>query len=261
MKTSIIQFRPEFANEHANTVKVDKILEQVKASDIVVLPELANTGYNFLNRQQAFSLAGRPEKSQFVEMLAQHAQKNKQIIVTGFHELSGDKLFNSSLMITEGGIVGTYRKVHLFMHEKEIFASGDLGFPVFDVNGLKLGMLICFDYLFPEAWRIMGLRGARIVLHPSNLITQNARIAIPAQAMTNRFFIITANRIGTERTVTFNGHSFITDPSGKVVAQLPHNKEDVLTYDVNVSMAEDKLITPLNHVFEDRFPDQYREIL
>ncbi len=261
LKTSIIQFRPEFANVKANTLKVNGLLAAVKHSDLVVLPELANTGYNFISREQARSLAEPPENSAYVEMLVHSAQKNKQLIVSGYHELEGDKLYNSSLLISEDGLAGKYRKVHLFMNEKTIFEPGNLGFPVFQVKGIKLGMLICFDYLFVEAWRIMGLKGAEIIAHPSNLITQNATKAIPAQAMINRFFIVTANRTGTERSITFNGRSFAVDPKGDYIARIPDDKETISTFDINPETAHDKLITPLNHVFDDRFPGLYKEIL
>ncbi len=261
LKTSIIQFRPEFADIPANTAKVNKLLSSAKKSDLVVLPELANTGYNFINKEQALSLAEKPEKSEYVDMLTDHAVKNKQIIVSGYHELEKNKLYNTSLLITEEGIVGKYRKVHLFMHEKTIFEAGNLGFPVFNVKDIKLGMLICFDYLFSEAWRILGLKGADIVAHPSNLITQNATIVVPAQALMNRLYVLTANRTGTERSLTFNGRSFAAGPDGRFVMQLKHDRETVKDFEIDPLMARDKFITPLNHVFEDRFPGQYKEML
>ncbi len=261
LKTSILQFLPKFADVRQNINKINKLLLRTSQSDLVVLPELASTGYNFINKEQALSLAELPEKSEYVEMLVNHAQKNKQIIVSGYHELYDNNLFNSSLLITEDGIAGKYRKVHLFMNEKAIYEPGDIGFPVFSIKGLKLGMLICFDYLFAEAWRIMGLKGAEIIAHPSNLITQNATKAIPAQAMINRFFVVTANRTGTERNITFNGRSFAVDPNGDFIVRLPDDKETISTFSINPMAARDKLITPLNHVFDDRFPDMYKEIL
>lgn len=194
-------------------------------------------------------------------MLANHAKKNMQIIVTGFNELNENKLYNSSLLITKDGITGKYRKVHLFMKEKSFFELGNLGFPVFEVQEFKIGMLICFDYLFPEAWRIMGLKGADIIAHPSNLITENAYRVVPAQAIMNRFFVFTANRIGTERDLTFNGKSFATNPSGNIMVRASEDSETILSFEINPLQARNKFITPLNHVLNDRFPEKYREII
>ena len=257
MKVSLIQFSPKLGDIAANTDKVNRLLNQIQSSKLVVLPELANTGYNFRNREHALSLASSVEKSAFFEMLVDHAGKHKQYIVSGFQEISGELLFNTSLLVSGEGVIGKYRKVHLFMHEKEIFEPGDLGFPVFELEGFKLGMLICFDYLFSEAWRITGLNGADIVAHPSNLITGNAQKMIPAQALSNRMFVITANRTGTERDLTFNGKSFAVDPAGEFVASVSDDEEKILTFEIDPALARDKHITPMNHVFEDRVPEQY----
>jgi predicted amidohydrolase len=261
LKTAIIQFQPKFADIHSNIQLVQSFLEKSQDAELVILPELANTGYNFENRAQAMALANLPEKSEYVEMLNEQAKKNDQIIVTGFCEISGEQLFNTSLLITKNGIVGKYRKVHLFMNEKSIFEPGNLGFPVFDVNGFKMGMLICFDYLFAEAWRIMTLKGAEIIAHPSNLITENALRVVPAQAVMNRIFIITANRTGTERDITFNGNSFAVDPSGNIINRASGDADEILSFEIEIDKARDKFITPLNHVLEDRFPEKYTELI
>ena len=261
MKTSIIQFQPELGDIAANTQKVSKLIKKANQAGLIILPELANTGYNFKDKGYAFSLASYPEESPYIEMLVNQAKKNKQFIVTGFNELHENKLYNSSLLITKDGIVGKYRKVHLFMNEKSIFEAGNLGFPVFEVQEFKIGMLICFDYLFPEAWRIMGLKGADIIAHPSNLITENAYRVVPAQAIMNRFFVFTANRFGTEGNLTFNGKSFATDPSGNILNRASDDSETILSFDIDPLQARNKFITPLNHVINDRFPGKYSEII
>lgn len=261
MKTSIIQFQPAFADIPSNTKKVSGLLNNAIGAELVVIPELANSGYNFKDKEQAFSLASSPEKSAFVDMLVEHARDNNQHIVSGFHEKEENRLYNTSLLISKDGIIGKYRKVHLFMNEKSIFEPGNLGFPVFKINEFKIGMLICFDYLFAEAWRIMGLKGADIIAHPSNLLTENAFKVVPAQALMNRYFVVTANRTGTEREITFNGKSFAVDPGGNLIDRAEDDSERILTFEIDPNLSKDKLITPLNHVFEDRFPDKYSELI
>jgi len=143
------------------------------------------------------------------------------------------------------------------MNEKQIFTKGNLGLPLFKLDGYKLGMLICFDYFFPEIWRIMALKGADIIAHPSNLVTFQAYKVVPAQAAINRFFIFTANRIGTERDISFSGRSFAVDPEGDVIAEASKDKEEILFAEIDPLKSRNKLITEKNHVLDDRIPEEY----
>lgn len=261
LKTAQIQFNPRVGESSQNFSKVEELFAKISDARLAILPELANSGYNFLNREQAFTLASTIEKSSYVEMLVETARKQNRFIVSGFHERDGDELFNTSLFISPKGEISKYRKIHLFMNEKEIFSKGNLGLPIFKMDGFKLGMLICFDYLFPEIWRIMGLKGAEIIAHPSNLVTYKAFKVVPAQAVINRFFILTTNRIGTERDISFSGRSFVVDPEGDVVVEASPDKEEILFSEIDPLRAGNKMITEKNHVFNDRFPQDYQDIL
>ena len=124
--------------------------------------------------------------------------------------------------LTRDGIAGHYRKLHLFVNEKDIFEPGDLGLPVFDRPYGRVGMQVCFDWAFPEAWRVLALKGADVICHPANLVLPGlAQSALPIYALTNRVFIATANRVGTEGELTFTGTSLIADPGGRVLSQAP----------------------------------------
>lgn len=261
MKTAQIQFNPQVGELASNFKKVEVFLSKTKASELVILPELANSGYNFFDRKHAMSLASEVEKNSFVEMLIETAKKQNQFIVSGFHEKEGEELFNTSLFITPKGEIGKYRKIHLFMNEKQIFSKGNLGLPVFEMQGIKLGMLICFDYLFPEIWRIMGLKGADVIAHPSNLVTYKAFRVVPAQAVINRFFIFTTNRTGTERDISFSGKTFVVDPEGDVISEASPDKEEILFTEVDPLKSRNKMITSKNHVLNDRFPEEYRDVV
>jgi predicted amidohydrolase len=261
LKTAQIQFNPQVGEMEANFNKVQSLLSQTGDSRLVILPELANSGYNFIDRKHALSLAEKIEKSSYVEMLVNTAASQDQFIISGYHEKEGEELFNTSLFITPDGTIGKYRKIHLFMNEKQIFSRGNLGLPTFDLDGHRMGMLICFDYLFPEIWRIMGLKGADLIAHPSNLVTYKAFKVVPAQSVINRFFIFTTNRIGTERDISFSGRSFVTDPEGDVIAEASADKEEVLFTEINPELAKDKMITKKNHVLDDRFPELYGDVI
>ncbi len=253
-----IQFDPMLGEMDQNYQTVKRLLGQTNKARLVIIPELANSGYNFLDRAHALSLASAVEESTYVDMLVETARKQDQYIVSGFHEKEGDKLFNTSVFITPNGMIGKYRKIHLFMNEKQIFSKGNLGLPIFEMDEYKLGMLICFDYLFPEVWRIMGLKGADMIAHPSNLVTYKAFKVVPAQAVINRFFIFTTNRIGTERDISFSGRSFVVDPEGDLINEASKANEEVLLTTIDPMKSRDKMITDKNHVLDDRFPEEYK---
>ncbi len=252
-----IQFAPQLGNLQHNLNKVDELILKSEQADFVILPELANSGYNFTDRKHAMALASTIEKSDFVEMLVENSREQNQYIVSGFHEKDGNELFNTSLFISPSGEIGKYRKIHLFMNEKQIFSKGNLGLPVFQTDDFTMGMLICFDYLFPEVWRIMAIKGAEFIAHPSNLVTYKAFKVVPAQAVINRFFIFTSNRIGTVRDISFSGKTFAVDPEGDVIAEASADKEEILFTEFDPKLSHNKMITKKNHVLNDRFPGEY----
>jgi predicted amidohydrolase len=117
---------------------------------------------------------------------------------------------------------------------------------------------VCFDWIFPEVWRILALKGADIICHPSNLVLPGlAQRAIPIHALTNRVYVVTANRIGTEGDLTFTGVSTIANPRGDILAQASQAKEELVVQEIDIAVARDKMITPRNHLLTDRRPEQY----
>ncbi len=258
MKTAIIQFCPTFGNENATIATLEPLLAQAAGAGLVVLPELAATGYNFDSRQQAFSFSADPAKSKFVQVLTAFCKTTGAAVVTGFNEHAGDDIFNTALLIDGSGIRGKYRKIQLFMHEKEYFTPGNLEPEVWEVNGARIGMLVCFDWMFPELWRKLALKGADIICHPSSLVLPGkAQKAVPVHAMINRVYVLTANRVGTEGELTFTGNSLIAAPSGDILARASAGGQEIITTDTDMSLARDKMITPFNHAFNDRRPEFY----
>jgi len=254
---SIIQFEPVLGEVDRNMKSVKALLEAARDADLVILPELAFTGYNFSGPDMAKELAEVPAESPIVRMMHDITSARKQFIVAGFNERSGDMLYNSSVLVGPEGLMGTYRKMHLFMNEKDIFQPGDGRLEVFDLGFCKIGMQICFDYLFPEPWRILAQKGAELIIHPSNLLTQNAHKSMPGISLMNKVFTLTANRTGTEGDLTFNGSSMIISPSGDVLSKASVEKTEILSLKIDPRQAHDKMITSMNHVFDDRRPEQY----
>ncbi len=262
MKTGFLQFPPKLSDLCANINKIESFADQFKEADLLVLPELCNSGYNFKSALQALDTSEEIGSSEFIKFLESICKKHSMFIVSGINEREGEDLYNSSVLIGPNGYIGKYRKLHLFMNEKKYFKPGDLGLPVFDIGICKVGMLVCFDWMFPEAWRILMLKGADIICHPSNLVLPGlCQRAIPIHSMINRIYIVTANRIGTDDDLTFTGLSTISNPKGEVLYQASQDKEEVKLVDIDINLARDKTITEMNDIVEDRRVDEYLELL
>ena len=260
MKVGFIQFSPLFGRKEENIERVTNSLRGAKA-DLLVLPELFSTGYLFLNeeelRRSAETIPDGPTVSKFIKL----AKEENANLVFGIAEGADDKLFNSSVLLTPKGECYVYRKLHLFDTEKHLFSPGDKELEVFDVGETKIGMMICFDWIFPEVARILALKGAEIICHPSNLILPYCQNAMITRSVENRVFTITSNRTGTEKRedkeLTFTGNSQIADPKGRILAKANAEEEKVCVIEIDPSLAKDKKVTPYNHILQDRRIDFY----
>ncbi len=262
MKAGFVQFTPTLCDLETTLNKLDELLLLAPEADLLVLPELCNSGYNFANRKQAYESAEEADSSRFIDFLTEHCRRRGGYIVSGFNEKEGFQLYNSAVLVGPEGLIGKYRKVHLFFNEKDIFAPGNLGLPVFTTPIGKIGMLICFDWVFPEVWRIMALKGADIICHTSALVLPGfAQRAVPVHALINHVYVITANRTGTERELTFTGMSTIASPKGEVVYQAAAESEESKAFEFDLELARNKMITPRNDLLGDRRPEVYQELL
>jgi len=256
-----VQTSPVFGEVQAN---VDAALALVPAGcDLAVIPELFASGYQFTGRTEARQFAENLRTGDGYAMgrLTAAARDTGTTLVAGLVEQDGDRLYNSSVLVRPDGSREIYRKVHLFLDEKDIFDPGDLGFPVYEACGTTVGMMICFDWVFPEAARSLALAGAQILLHPSNLLLPWCPEAMKTRCLENRVFAVTANRVGSEQRtgqkLTFIGMSQVATPMGETPARLDTLETGVAVH--RISLAEtDKALTPRNHLFDDRRPEAYR---
>jgi predicted amidohydrolase len=261
MKIGYMQFAPVLGDMQATLAAINRLGAQCDDVDLLVLPELCNSGYNFESTEQAWATSEVIEDSAFLRELASLCYKHNCHAASGFNERDGDRLYNSAVLVGPQGYVGRYRKLHLFMREKDHFEPGDVGLPVFDIGPCRVGLSICFDWSFPEVWRILALEGAEVVCHPSNLVLPGlAQSAIPIHALINRYYVVTANRIGTERDLHYTGMSTIASPRGQVLLQASAEDEAVGIIEVDIALARDKDITPRNHVLGDRRPEEYARL-
>ena len=261
MRIAYLQYAPLLDQYERNIEVLSGLLEKhldESPADLLVLPELCNSGYDFTSRDMALRLSESIEDSRFIGALIAICTKHSLHIATGFNERDGDRLYNSAVLIDRTGCLGRYRKLHLFLNEKDYFAPGDAGLPVFGIGSCRVGMLVCFDWVFPEVWRALALAGADVVCHPSNLVLPGlCQRAVPVHALVNRIYIVTANRIGTEGELKFTGLSTIADPKGAVLMQAGQEEVHYGVCDIDIALARDKQITPRNHLFDDRRPAEY----
>jgi len=233
--------------------------------DLAVLPELCTTGYQFVSREEALSLAEPVPDGPACRRLLAFAAERKVTLVAGLAELARDggdgaRCYNSAVLCRPDGTWALYRKVHLFWDEKLWFAPGDLGFPVFRACGTTVGVMICFDWIFPEAARSLALAGAAVICHPSNLVLPHCPDAMITRCLENRVHAITANRVGTEsrtdQPLRFIGQSQIVSPRGEVLAACAGAGAGAAVARIDPA-ATDKRVTPRNDLFADRRPESY----
>lgn len=257
MKIAQIQFSPLLGEIEQNTANVKRLINKCTDSKLIILPELSDTGYNFIDKKHALQVSKQIEENPFVAMLQEQSIKLNTHIVAGVSEKRIDKLYNSSILISPKGIIGKYCKIHLFMNEKDIFEEGEGELNIFEIDGFRIGVLICFDYLFSDVWSVLAQKGADIIVHPSNLVTYNAFKVVPALAIMNKVFIATTNRIGNDRGLEFAGKSFLCNPSGEIISEASPQNEEILFSEIDPNISRDKMITARNHVFDDRRPEKY----
>lgn len=258
MQVGFVQLAPVLGDQDATIAKIDRLLSGVKLPEILVFPELCNSGYNFTTAEQARQTAEMVGESAFLSYLEELCRRSGSHIVAGLNEKDGEDLYNTAVLLGPQGYIGKYRKLHLFLNESDYFRPGNLGLPVFDLGFCRLGMLICFDWIFPEVWRIMALKGVDVICHPSNLILPGlAQRGIGVHAMINRYYVILANRTGTEGQLLFTGCSQIAGPRGDILAAAGDVEEGIFTAEVDIDLARDKAVTTHNDVLADRRPEEY----
>lgn len=262
MKLAVGQMEPQITSVEENIAKVKVLLENAKknAVDVLVLHELCNSGYVFQSSDEANASSEEiPQGPMSSELLAW--SKEGRMVVAGICEKTDKGLYNSAGVFANGEHITSYRKIHLFLNEKSWFQSGNDEPPVVEFNGSKFGVMICFDWIFPEIARVLALKGAQAILHPANLVLPYCQDAMITRSIENRVFTATANRIGTEREVAFSGRSQITSPKGQRLTALNGEEIGITGYDIDLSIADDKMITNRNHLFDDRHPDLYSRII
>lgn len=270
LKIACVQFEPVFGDVSANldTMEARIRLAHAQGASVVVLPELADSGYVFHDSDELAACAAPIPAGRSAKRLAALAAELAIHIVSGLAECDGKAFFNSAILCGPAGYIGKYRKLHLWNREKLFFQPGDLGLPVFDTSIGKVGVAICYDSWFPETFRQLTLNGAELVCIPTNWVPMPgqdrysepmANILHKAAAHVNAIYIACADRVGTERGQPFIGSSLIVGPTGRPIAgPASYDGEEILIADVSLrDIEESRKLSERNDVIGDRRPDVY----
>jgi len=263
MRIGYKQNHPAYGERDANLRALETAIAGSERADLWVVPELFATGYLFGSRAECERLAEPIPDGPTTRALIRLARETGAAIVAGIAERAPDgRLFNAAVAVDRSGLRALYRKTHLFDREKEWFDAGDSGFLVVALAGARVGLMICFDWRFPEAARTLALEGAQVIAHPSNLVLPFCQAAMVTRALENRVFTVTANRIGTEERagscLAFTGGSRIVAPDGSILADAPETETASGVVEIDPAVADDKRATARNDLWRDRRAEFYR---
>ena len=262
------QLAPKLGDLTYNRTLTERAIRSAafQGAQVVVLPELVQSGYLFANRDEALALAETTE-GPTLQLWQALARELNIVVVGGFCErLADDELGNSAAMIDTQGVRAVYRKVHLWDAEKEIFTAGEAPPPVIETVHGRIGMLICYDLEFPEWVRLPALAGADLLCAPVNwpdgarpLTERPAEVLrVQANASVNRMFIAACDRYGHERGVNWVQGSVIVDADGYPMAgPAEQGGEQILLATLNLAQARNKQISERNDLHRDRRPHLY----
>lgn len=266
-----VQLEPVRLDPSANMERIAQFM--LRAGDeraaVAVFPECAITGYT-LSPEEAEQTAEQIP-GQRTELLAQACREaNLAAVMVGTIERGPEgHLFNSAVLVGREGLLACYRKTHIpFLGVDRYLAAGDRLLPPVSTKAGRLGMLICYDLRFPEPMRVLALAGAQVVLL-STAWPQAATLYPDFLAQTrcaeNNVFLVAANRVGSEGSTRFLGHSMIIAPDGQKLAEADSDQEEILYAELEPERSDrkDLVFRPEEYelyLFDDRRPDLYQPL-
>lgn len=273
VRLALVQMRPILGAAEENRRRVLALAEECADSGarIIVFPELCTSGCMLRSREETYRLAERIPEGPTTQGLIEVAARRGVYLVAGLAELGEDNVscYNSAVLVGPEGYIGKHRKLNLWDVDKIYFEPGDLGYQVFPTVYGKIGILICYDMWFPENFRLLAAMGADLVCCPTNWMqlspdrsmSMGSYMAMAAAAA-NHIFVAAADRIGTERGVTYCGSSALLGPDGWPVAgPCSVENEEVLCADVDILQARETYIGTMNGILADRRTDLYQRLL
>jgi predicted amidohydrolase len=271
IQVAACQIDPQLGEVDRNLERIERAVADAarQGARLVVLPEAATTGYVFETLDEALTVAQRASAVAEDRLAALAAQHGVALIV-GTLEAEGREVFNTALIYAEDGRRYRYRKMHLPYLGVDRFATpGPDSAEVYDLAGMRVGVLICYDLRFPEAARMCALDGADLIALPTNWpegVQFHPEIFAPARAAENHVYLLACDRVGVERGTTFIGRSILLDTNGKELARASDTDEETIVGEVDWELARQThhRRIPGEHEWDtigDRRPGLYARLL
>lgn len=260
LRLALLQMHIEAGNPEANFSKLTSMLEeavsQEQKPDVIMFPEMWNTGYAL---KEIHTIADR-DGARTKAFLSDFSKKHGVHIIGGsIAELKSEKVLNTIYAFDrEGNVAADYSKIHLFrlMDEEKYLAAGDKPGRL-EIEGAQAGLMICYDIRFPELARKLALEGAKLLFVPAEWPhprLHHWRTLLTARAIENQMFVIACNRMGTSGSTEFFGHSIVLDPWGETIAEAGE-EETIIYADIDLTLVD--AVRSKIPVFEDRRPAIY----
>jgi len=261
MRVALYQCPPQPLDVAGNLQRLQQFARQAQGADLLVLPEMFLTGYNI--GRDAVSRLAEACDGEAAQQIAQTAKTAGLAIVYGYPERAEDgQIYNAVQLIdAQGQRLGNYRKTHLFGElDHSMFSAGGHAYPLIELNGWKLGLLICYDLEFPENARRLALAGAELSLVPTaNMVPYDfiADVTVRARAFENQCYVAYANYCASEGDIHYCGQSSIAAPDGKRIAQAGLD-EALIVGELDRQLMSDSRAA--NRYLLDRRPELYGEL-
>jgi len=260
LRIALVQMNIEAGNTEANYANMKARLEEAVSiapkPDIIVLPEMWNTGYALTEIRELAD----PNASRTKAFFSEFCRTHEIVVIAGsIAELRGDSVTNTLYIFDRTGAeIAEYSKIHLFqlMNEHLHLAAGDTP-GAFELEGVSAAAMICYDIRFPELARKLALSGAKILFVPAEWPhprLHHWRTLLQARAIENQMFVVSCNTVGESGGSNFFGHSMVIDPWGEVVAEAAE-KETILVAEIDLDLVDE--VRGRIPVFADRRPNIY----
>lgn len=271
VRVAACQIDPQLGEVDRNLARIERaVLEAAKGgAELAVLPEAAVTGYAYTSLDEALPAARRAAMVA-PDRLSELAQEHRMSIICGSLEPQGSEIYNVAYILAADGRRFQYRKTHLPFLGIDRFATPGPDAPqVYELGGMRVGVLICYDLRFPEAARVCALDGADLIALPTNWpigVEFHPELFAPARAAENHCYLLACDRVGTERATTFLGRSILVDYDGHRLATASDVEEEVLFGEVDpeAARATHVRLRPGEHEWDtiaDRHPGLYGRLL
>lgn len=258
MRVALLQMNINYAQPEKNYEQVAKLIEKAlkKNPDTVVLPEMWNTSYALKDLAELADVQGNPNVIKIRDLAKKYGVN---IVAGSIADKKSDKIYNTSYIFDRfGQEVAQYSKIHLFslMNEDKYLSAGNKKI-TFELDGIKCGIIICYDLRFPELVRALALDGAKILFIPAQWPHPRLhpwRTLLQARAIENQFFVTAVNRVGQEGKTNFFGHSMVVDPWGQILQEGSEEEETII---IDIDITEVDRVRAYMTCLKDRIPDAY----